>query len=239
MPYRRLPNTDQARLRSLRAACNAIERESPATLCFSQKLALEVKAFTPIFEQAVNQYTDSRTLQSNISKQVSEAARNARLYVSHFIQVFNMCIARGEIKPEARNILGLGECGSNLPELIPDPQLMEWGNKVVQGEEQRIAMGGGNRIYNPSIAVVKVKMSQFTEHYNKHRDLLQTIQKHHAKLEELRVRADELILNVWNEVEAACAPIEEEENRNRCIEYGVIYFYRPHERQKEFLLGTM
>ena len=233
MPYRRLPNTDQARLRALRTACEAIENQPASDLPFSPKMALDIKSFTPIFEQAVNQYNDSRKLQSEIGKTVSDASKNARMYLSHFIQVFNMCIMRGEIKQEARKQLGLEECGTSLPDLTTDQQLLEWGDVIIRGEERRT----GNRIYNPSIAVVKVKMSLFKENFNKHRDILQTIQKHHAKLNEIRQRADEMILELWNEIENSVAPIDTDEKRRKCINYGVVYFFRPHEKQKEFLMG--
>ena len=80
-------------------------------------------------------------------------------------------------------------------------------------------------------------MSLFKENFNKHRDILQTIQKHHNKLNEIRQRADELILDLWNEIENAVAPIDTDEKRRKCIDYGVVYFFRPHEKQKEFLMG--
>ena len=239
MPYRRLPNTDQARLRALRAACEAAEAIDPAQLKFSQRLALDAKAFLPIFEQAVTQYNDSRATQSQISRQMSEAGKQARLYLSHFVQVFNMCILRGEIKPEARQQLGLDDVGATLPDLVTDQQLIDRGTRIVEGEEARIAGGGGNRIYNPSIAVVKVKVSLFKEVYDKHRDILQTVQKHHNKLDEVRQKADALILDIWNDVESQFAPIDSEAKRQECASYGIVYFYRPQERHKEFLVSAV
>lgn len=235
MPYRRLPNTDQARLRALKAACSAAEKVDPSKLRFSRMLGMEISSFTPIFEQCLNQYVDSRNLQSAIGKQLSDTGRNARLYLSHFIQVFNMCVLRGEIKQEARLALGLAIDDSSVPDIISDQQLSEWGKRIVEGEEKRMSQGGGgNRIYNPSIAVVKVKLEQFEEVYAKHKDIVLTIQKHHAKVDELRARADQMILSVWNDVENSLAPIDTDEKRDLCAEYGVVYFYRPVERQKEF-----
>ena len=239
MPYRRLPNTDQARLRSLKAAIEQVKSVSPADLCFTQRTALELASFTPLFEQSVKQYLDSQEKRTSVSKAVSETGDVARLYLSHFIQVFNMCIVRGEIKPEMRAKLGLEECGAAVPDLTSNQQVIEWGHKVVEGEEARMAAGGGNRIYNPSIAVVKVKLQIFEENYNRHRDILQTIQKYHDKLDEVRTQADEIILKVWNEVEEKLAPIDSDEKRERCQAYGMVYFYRPQERQKEFLSGQL
>ena len=79
----------------------------------------------------------------------------------------------------------------------------------------------------------------FEENYNKHRDILQTIQKYHDKLDDVRKRADEIILKVWNEVEESLAPIDSDEKREKSQSYGVVYFYRPQERQREFLLGQI
>lgn len=239
MPYRRLPNTDQARLRALRAAIEQVKSVSPDKLCVSQRTALEVASFLPLFEQTVQQYVDCKERQTAVSKTVTESGDVARLYLSHFVQVFNMCIARGEIKPEMREKLGLDVCGAAVPDLTSNQQVVEWGHRIVEGEEARMAAGGGNRIYNPSIALVKVKLQIFEENYNKHRDILQTIQKYHDKLDEVRVKADEIILKVWNEVEEALAPVDSDEKRDQCQKYGVVYFYRPQERQREFLLGQI
>ncbi len=240
MPYRRLPNTDQARLRALKAAIQQVRATSPADLCFSQRTALEVSSFTPLFEQALQQYLECKERQAAISKQVSETVEVARLYLSHFIQVFNMCIARGEIKPEMRDKLGLTSCGAAVPDLTSNQQVVEWGHKVIEGEKMRMScVGAGSRIYNPSIALVEVKLNNFEENYNKHRDILQTSQKFRDKLDEIRVKADEVILKVWNEVEESMAPVDSDEKREKCQEYGIAYFYRPQERQKEFLLGQI
>ena len=57
----------------------------------------------------------------------------------------------------------------------------------------------------------------------------------YEKLDEIRAKADELILNIWNEVEGALQPIDNNEKRDTCSSYGIVYFYRPNERQKAFL----
>ncbi len=222
----------------MKTAWEVADKSQPSELKFSQHLLLDLKAILPQFEQAVTQYANSRVLQSSISAQMSEVGRQARLYLSHFIQVFNMCIARGEIKADMRLFLCLDEIGASVPDLATDKQLLDWGKKIIDGEEQRMAQNGGNRIYNPSIAVVKVKISQFEEMYHKHRDILQTIQKHHTKLDSLRARVDQLILDLWNDIEASLSPLDDE-RRAECVRYGVAYFYRPQERQKEFMNGSL
>ena len=239
MPYRRLPNTDMARLRALKSALAKVDDEGMSTLAFTTKTAMTARSFTPVFEQAVQMYNNSKEAQAQASKAVGEAGKVARLYVSHYIQVFNLCIARGEIKPEARALLGMDEATATVPDMTADQQLLEWGRKVIEGEGKRMSSGGGTRIYNPSIALVKVKMDMFEEKYNRHRDLLGISQKFHDKLDEVRQKADEIILSIWNEVEATFSPIDTEEKRRACQDYGVVYFYRPNERQRDFLMGKI
>lgn len=236
MPYRRLPNTDQARLRAFKAAIEQAVKTGPQNLLFSQKLKLEIASYYPIFDQSVQQYLFALQTQSGISKQLGEAYRNARMYLSHYLQVYNLCVMRGEIKAETRRLLGLSASMRSIPEITSEAQLLEWGEKVIKGEENRMATGNGNRIYNPSIAVVKVKHEQFRDLYHKHKDMLATTQKHLEKVNELRSRADELILDLWNEVEASVGEMTDEA-RKQCVLYGVVYFYRPHEKIQMLFTG--
>lgn len=233
MPYRRLPNTDQARLRALHAAMEMSSHVGATEMLITPKMHLDAKMFTPIFEQIVKQYSDARELQSVLSKQVDSAAKMAKMYLSHYIQVFNMCIARGEIKKEMREMLGLKINDDTIPVIETVGQVLSWGNIVIEGEEKRMTQGKGNRIYNPSIAVVKVKIQQLGEVYNKHQDLLQTIQKHHIKVEEVRPKADALILEMWNEIEKRLETCDAEQKREIASRYGVVYIFRPSERAAE------
>lgn len=226
MPYRRLPNTDQARLRALHSALEMAEHVGVSSMLITPKMHLDTKMFTPLFEQTIMQYNDARDLQSALSKQVDSASKMAKMYLSHFIQVFNMCVARGEIKKEMRLSLGLKENDDSVPAIETVSQILDWGKKVVEGEEKR----SGNRIYNPSIAVVKVKVQQLKEVHNKHQDLLQTIQKHHSKVEAIRPKADALILELWNEIEKRLESSSAEERREIASRYGIVYIYRPSER---------
>ncbi len=230
MPYRRLPNTDQARLRAMKAAIVKANKEMPDNLLFSQKLKLELIAFQPLFEQAVMQYSNSKELHAGYGRSLATAFKTARLYISHFVQVYNMCVQRGEIKADTRKFFGLTS-ENTTPDLNTETQLLEWGLKIIEGEEQRMNSGHGNRIYNPSIAVVKVKYEQFRDVFHKHKDLIVTTQKHHEKVTELREKADRIILEIWNEVEGSFGIVDDDDKRAVCIDYGVVYFYRPHERK--------
>ncbi|WP_439183007.1 hypothetical protein [Carboxylicivirga taeanensis] len=230
MPYRRLPNTDQARLRALKAALKKGSQLNPFDLAFSQKTLLELQAFLPQFEQAITQYNFSKDRQAKYGKLLGDQFKVTRLYLSHFIQVLNFCIIRGEIKPDVRKLYGFDIDDKSVPELGTEQQLMQVGKKVIEGEQKR-AMTGGTRIYNPSIALVKIKYEKFVEYYNNHKNLLITTQKMHEKVTELRTAADRIVLTLWNEIEAYFEGFEGEDKRIKCANYGIVYLLRKHEKE--------
>jgi len=231
MPYRRLPNTDQARLRALKAALQKGMQLSPFDLAYSQKLFLELQSFLPQFEQAISQYQFSKNRQAKYGKLLGDQFKTTRLYVSHFIQVLNFCIIRGEIKPDVRKLYGFNINEKAVPELGTEQQLLQIGKQVIDGEEKR-NMLGGSRIYNPSIAMVKVKYEKFAEYFTNHKNLLVTTQKMHEKVTTHRSVADQLILSTWNEIEASYENYEGDERRSLCANYGVIYLLRKHEKEQ-------
>ncbi|MGQ1889437.1 hypothetical protein ACT29H_03245 [Thermophagus sp. OGC60D27] len=232
MPYRRLPNTDQARLRALKTAQNKGVQTEPKDLAFSPKLLFDVKVFVPQFEQAIRQYQFSKDRQTNFGKKLTENFRVARMYLSHFLQVVNMAITRGELKPNVRTFYGLSEIDKTLPEINTEQQLLQWGMRVIKGEEERMAQGG-SRVFNPTIAMVKVHFEKFVENYNVHKDLVKTSQKMQVKVAQERETADNLILNIWNEVEAFYSHLEPDKKREKASEYGVVYIFRPSEIAKK------
>ena len=125
MPYRRLPNTDQARIRALRKAIECGQKNSIHNLAFSQSFYQQASSFCGNFEMITNQQKEALHHQNQNSKQYSESAQKARLYVSHFIQVFNFGVLRGEIKAEMRELYGLNKDLKSLPNLRSDQQLHE------------------------------------------------------------------------------------------------------------------
>lgn len=93
-------------------------------------------------------------------------------------------------------------------------------------------MKGGSPIYSPSIALVKVHYEEFKEGYH-HQKMLQNItNRASVKVAELRVQADDMIQNMWNEVESSMTHISDDERREKATEYGIVYVYRASEQKK-------
>ena len=83
MPYRRLPNTDQARLRALRAAIHQSERQAFNDQVLSYKTIHEDKTYLGTFEKQLSQYKQMLENQVLANKRYQQIVHNARIYISH------------------------------------------------------------------------------------------------------------------------------------------------------------
>lgn len=234
MPYRRLPNTDAARIRALKAALRKADRlDDINTIAYSFPLKQRIDVFLPKFEVAITNSKAARDKQVENSQKFTELTRKARLYISHFIQVLNFTIARGELKPQARVFYGLKEDDSKVPSLLTEQELITWGEKIITGEQERINNRGGNPIYSPAIALVRVNYENFKQSYFSQKQLQTNSSRFSSEVALFRDEADALILNIWNEVEAYLESVkDEEEKRYMCEEYGLVYVYRRGEKDK-------
>lgn len=230
MPYRRLPNTDSARLRALKIAYKRGFGTHPNDLAFSQKTYTRLGLFINTFELACTEYQQAYQQQSENSAEYKALARKARLYVSHFLQVLNMAILRGDLQPAMRVYFGIAENDTKLPSLSSDQDLIEWGAQVIEGENKR-KNEAHTPIMNPTIALVQVHFDKFQDAFNRQRVFQKNTERTLKNLNELRNTADEIILDIWNEVEASFAALPDSERREQAKKYGVHYVYRKNETQ--------
>jgi hypothetical protein len=231
MPYRRLPNTDTARARAMRIALEKGKELPPYKLAFSSKTIVRLQKFLPQFEHNIQLYRHALGTQNKKSKDYNEILRKARVYLTHFIRVMNMAIFRGDLPVETRAYYGLATDESTVPSLNTENELMSWGRRIIEGEQFRIRKGG-SPITNPTIAVVKVRFENFIEAWNFHNTLAKKTYDYTEKNNKLRMEADEIILQLWNEVETFHNTLPEERKKMLNEEYGLVYFYRKNELNK-------
>ncbi|MEA4935734.1 hypothetical protein SDC9_137154 [bioreactor metagenome] len=230
MPYRRLPNTDQSRLRALRTAIQKEDKLGYNNHIIAFKTIIEAKNFLSQFEKQQLQYQQTLENQVNANKRYQQIIHNARLYISHFIQVFNLAVIRGDIKKEHKLFYGLDPEVHNVPDLSTEPALLHWGKAVVDGENERIR-NGGLPIYNPAIAKVKVHYEVFKEYKSTQKIHQNTTTRQWEELVQLREKGDTIILEIWNQVENHFRNLSPYERLQKCKDYGVIYYYRKGEQE--------
>ena len=233
MPYRRLPNTDQARRRALKSAVGKGDVYNVNELAISLNTLSEARNFLSKFEIAHNYYAQCYDNQVKESPKHQSNVKTARLYISHFIQVLNLSVLRSEVKPIHKKLYCLPIDNYNVPDLTSEAAMVEWGKRIIEGERKRTSQGGVP-IYNPTIAKVKVHYDIFVDSYERQKALQVLTNRSLEGLATMRTRADELILDIWNQVEEKFRNISPNELRlDKCRDYGVIYYYRTGEKRPE------
>lgn len=219
MLHIQLPTTDEERLRVLEqlAYQKQLVEDDFDGLPVSLDLLGRAERMQQMFGNKLDlhrQATDMR--QDNLAKHES-MARELRLYISHFIQVYLFAIERGEMKPSTLALYKLD--GESVPDLSSDEAIMEVSKNLIEGERNRI-FSGGLPMSNPSIAAISMKYDKFKELvFNKkvksnYEDL--TL----SQLEEDRAEVDEFIRKVADELEESAMELTDEAKVARYMEFG-------------------
>jgi len=237
MPYRRLPNTDNARHKALLKAYHKGKETPPFKLAFSQSTYQRIVSFLSGFEKTITQQKSALTNQIERNKEYLNLQKKAKLYISHFIQVVNMAIQRGEISGSILDFYKLNGYSRKLPPMNSEEEIIKWGEKIIEGEKQRVRKGM-SPITNPTIAVVKVRYEKFLEAYRNQKNLQLANNRAQKDVADLRPEADDIILNVWNEVEESFKDLPDDLRREKATEYGLVYVYRKNELSEQNLFSS-
>lgn len=229
MPYRRLPNTDVARLRAMRIAKQQYDVLG-ANAPFQAKVIHNISVIIPQFERAINDFKYQQAEQTKKNKKYQNTVKTARMYISHFIQVLNLSCLRNEIKPEKKLYYKLLPTNYSVPDLSTEALIIEWGKNIIDGENERV-MNGGASIYNPTIAKVKVNYEIFKEAYQIKKVTQKNSDRALEVIKDLRKKVDNLILDLWNQIEESFKELGTEEMQEQSKKYGVVYYLRRKERQ--------
>ncbi|GHT63256.1 hypothetical protein AGMMS50239_18820 [Bacteroidia bacterium] len=201
MYLKRVPETDDGKIRTLQAAVDRQEINGDQEIILSTEEVEELRLFIISYEgarfvlkQAIKDSTKSQT-------EYGELIKNAQMYVSHFIQVLQFTVIRNEIKPEALSDYGF-ESGKELelPDLSTEEAIIYWGEKIIQGETKRMSRGG-YPLYNPAIAKVKVHYELFLDIVHSAKIYKQNVIRQQAVLYEMQKKAESMIRNIWSRVE--------------------------------------
>ena len=228
MPYRRLPNTDSSRMKSLKSAYEKGKDLPPFKLAFSANSFRKMQMLLPQFENAISEHKNSLNLQAVKNKEYQKRLKKVKLYISHFIQVVNLAISRGDLTPETRNYFAMGDDEKKVPSLTSEEDVVWWGEQLIKGEQHR-RNKGKNPITNPTIAIVKVHFDKFMEYHNYQKSLKDRSQRAQVNLNERRAQVDGVIQQIWNEVENTYGDLPEEMRREKAGEYGLTYVFRKNE----------
>jgi len=228
MPYRRLPTTDKARTRALEAALEKVAFKN-GKVAISEKRIEELQTVKSKFENTLKHYELNIQIQAEKYHEYKTALEKARMYVSHFIQVLYLTSERGEINGGIK-YYGLEDFDGKVPSLNTEEEILYWGNKVVEGEQKRI-QSGGSAIYNPSIALVRIKLEEFKDTAIFQQNLKKNTTRTYHIMQELRKSTNDFIRQLWTEIEEAIKTDNPKHKRQVAQEYGIVYIFRRKEKR--------
>lgn len=223
MPYRRLPNTDIKRLKAIRTIISSSEDLPTFKLPFSFKSLQQVKTILPKFEREITLQKEALKHQVEKQKEYSQSIKKTRLYISHFIQVVNMAIMRGDLPTKSLKFYGLKS--NKLPSLSNETSIVRVGKIIIDGERERI-LNGGNPISNPTIALVNVRYQKFLELNYSQKVIKESYIRASSKVASLRPEIDKLIQIIWNEIEGFFNNLPDDGKREMSSTFGVEYVFR-------------
>jgi excinuclease UvrABC ATPase subunit len=229
VPYRRLPNTDVARLKALKAAVDKAAQLELNELAFDSRYIHPLRNFHQELESYKYQQTQSWRKLVDQNKQFQLIIEKTRMYLTHFVQVLNMSVAREELTQETRKFYGLDPTDQKIPKMISNEDLFQCGKQIIEGEAKRVRTGG-TPIMNPTIGKVKVWYDKFKDLYHSQQIANKTYQRVNQQLLDARRKSDALIPIIWNEIEEHFSDHPDEERRILCEEYGIVYVFRKNEK---------
>jgi len=237
VPYRRLPKTDAARLRALSAAIRMSDNVEMGELAFSSKHIHPLRNMHQQLETAKIQQKMTWEQLVRQNKSYQKKMQKTKIYLTHFLQVMNMCIAREEFSPDARRYYEIDPADTRVPAITSEEDVLKWGKQVIEGEDRRIREGGAP-VMTPTIGKVKAWYEQFRDGYHSQK----TVQKSYARANErirmVREKTDALILEIWNEVETRFSHLPDDEKREQAGNYGLVYIFRKNEKGANPRAGT-
>ncbi|KXB78592.1 hypothetical protein HMPREF3034_02395 [Prevotella sp. DNF00663] len=228
MPYRRLPKTDTARLKALKTLLDCNDIYTVRNRFVDWKTINDSQTMYELLLTANSQYQLCFQAQTRQTAKVDKVQRKAFMYLSHFVQVLLMSVERGEIKRQRLLLYGLSVDTSSLPDMKTGDNLITWGSKVIEGEKARIK-AGGRPIYNPTIGMVATHYDIYRDVYERQQQAQARTQEARERLKELRPKVDEVLLDLWNQIEKHYENEPPEVRYVACRKLGVVYYYRRHE----------
>jgi hypothetical protein len=219
---RQLPETSEDRQKALHLAENKRLSIPPAKNPLTAGTTSRLTAILADYNTKNQAIANAKLAYSSGTPQKDTAGNTLRTFISHFIQVFNLGVARGKYPAAHRSAYELPIDSAALPELTSDSDLLLWGSRIVTGDANRL-VAGGLAMTNPDAAEVDAAKgifhTLFTDQSNR-KDALDNAQE---TLEAILDEADKVIRKIWDELEAHYNEETDESRRENMREWGVIY----------------
>lgn len=236
MPYRHLPNSHAQRLAAMQAAAEKwLATADPAQRLITPEhfAAIDPAKSTNLhgtFRRDVGEASTALAAQAALTTAHDSAHTGLAQLVSHFIQVFNLAVARGVFPRSDRAFYGLDINHSDVPPMSTHADFQLWAGKLLDGETARLAaQPGATPMAMPAIAEVDTARTAATSLKQTQTDAKDAFDKEQTDVAASQPAIDALILDMWENIEFKLRALDGPSRRRRAREWGVVYLTRPDE----------
>ena len=228
MPIRRLPRTDEERASALNMGKNRSTNVPASDMILSASTITRLDVAQPEFNQRLTARGVALANQAAATASINPERNRLRMFISHFFQGFNNGVARGVFDASQRAYYLLDVSSDSVPPLDSDEKLNTWGQRLLAGETERMAVGL-TPMAMPSAAEVQMVFEAFTLAANGQANLKTAYDNTQEAVAAMRGDVDSLILRMWNEVETAYSEDDAPSKRRKSRKWGVVYISSPGE----------
>ena len=232
MPFRQLPASDPTRTQALDGALKKWQNTTGAARLITAATGTALETLQPQWEKEVAERADASGQQSASTLAVTQAADKLRMLISHFIQVYQFGIARGDFAAAGRAVYELSVNEETVPNLDTEAALVLWAGRIVKGDPRRVTQFSEAPMAMPAATAVAAALEAYHAKQAAQTAAKDQLEAEQADVIALRTEADKLIRDVWDEVEFALRQMEPPTLRRRAREWGVVYAQRPGEPQE-------
>lgn len=219
MGYRRLPTTDRARYLALERMSTMIGKGDMGVLLRKEK---ELVGLINEFGSLLDKRASLAEQKKNLNQTKNSLLNSLRLYVSHFFQVLNFSIDRGEMEKTVRKLYGSQVNMGNIPELSNVEQLDFWVGRIIKGEKKRVSIDK-LPISHPSVKKIEQQQKELKTKQRELAKIEAEIQKNKLFILSSRTKVDPFIKQAWNEIEAKYSNETIAARQQKAARYGVVY----------------
>jgi len=223
MPRRRLPRTNDERNAALtRAKERKDDTVDPTLIPYTSATITKLDLAQPQYVLKLGKVAAALSQQADSTAKVTEWRTLASYFVADMLEAMQRAVRRKTFVPSDRAYYQLPVGEAQTPRLRTDAEVLEWGQKTLQGEADRVAAGGAPITF-PSAAEVQTAFNDFKQGNLQQAALKTVYDTAQQVVQEANPDVDKLILKLWNETETFFDEGDKASMRRKAREWGVVY----------------
>jgi len=196
---------------------------TPATQVLSPQTVTRLATAHSVFGAGIVQLESSKAAFSANTALKEPRMAQCRLFTSHFLQVFNLGVARGKYPAAHRSFFGMEVESAALPPLETEADILFYANKVITGDPLRMAVPGAMPMDNPDAPEVMAVHVPTLAIYTQQMVLKAALESSQEALQGMNPDVDKVIKRVLDEVDTFHSEESPESRRAKCREWGAVY----------------